>query len=43
MLTMSLIGHKADNPAAPVFVRYWSNSGHAERGATVKNRKLETA
>jgi hypothetical protein len=20
--------HLADNPAAPVFVRYWSNSGH---------------
>jgi hypothetical protein len=21
--------HKADNPTAPTFVRYWSNSGHA--------------
>ena len=20
--------HKADNPTAPAFVRYWSNSGH---------------
>jgi hypothetical protein len=20
--------HKADNPAAPAFVHYWSNSGH---------------
>jgi hypothetical protein len=21
--------HKADNPTAPAFVRYWSNSGHS--------------
>jgi hypothetical protein len=21
--------HKADNPTAPAFVRYWSGSGHA--------------
>jgi len=33
--------HKADNPTVPAFVRYWSNSGHAERGAKVKGWKLE--
>src|ERR1035437_4537840 len=31
--------HIADNPAAPAFVRYWGNNGHAER--VLANLKAE--